>query len=115
CMRSLTLKLTLAFLLVSLTGIALVAALMWGITAIEFNRFLTDRGLNNYTAAVTDYYQTHHSWEGVEEALLQPQQNVAASPDNQSDPNLPDDNGLRHIPFVLMDQNGLVLIPSGPF
>ena len=39
-MRSLTLKLTLAFLFVSLAGIAPAAALMWSITSIEFNRFL---------------------------------------------------------------------------
>lgn len=142
--RSLTLKLTLAFLGVSLTGIALVAAIIWGITTIEFNRFLTVSGLNAYTTTVTNYYKTHGSWDGVtttllEEGLLatqpQPHSNLpgAASPPQQN-PNggpgnyeplpggsspsgvsSPPGGSSPPLPFVLVDQNGQVVVPSGPF
>ena len=42
-MRSITLKLTLTFLAVSLAGVALVAAIIWGTTSVAFNQFLLDR------------------------------------------------------------------------
>ena len=56
-MRSLSLKLTLAFMAVSLTGIALVALLVWGITQTEFNRFMQDRALTDFASAASSYYQ----------------------------------------------------------
>ena len=60
-MRSLTMKLTLAFLLVSLAGVGLVAVLVWSNTSREFDRFLLDRGRSDFVPAVTSYYQTSGS------------------------------------------------------
>jgi signal transduction histidine kinase len=115
--RSLTLKLTLAFLLVSLLGIALVAAIIWGFTYIQFNRFLTASGLNEYTATVTSYYAAHGSWEGVtdallEEGLLPTPPSATLQPGRLIDP--PDLASPPH-PFVLVDQNGRVITATGPF
>jgi hypothetical protein len=76
--RSLSFKLTLAFLLVSLTGVALVAVLIWGINSIEFNRFLQDRGMTDFTSAAAAYYQENGSWAGVAEAMRE--ENLTLSP-----------------------------------
>jgi len=107
--QSLTLKLTLAFLLVSLSGIAIVALLVGGITATEFNRFLIDRGLDQYTNTVTKYYQDNHTWTGIEDILqemgLHTQPSTGA-PDMKSPPSPP---------FLLVDPDGVVIVSSGFF
>jgi signal transduction histidine kinase len=107
--QSLTLKLTLAFLLVSLSGIAIVALLVGGITATEFNRFLLDRGLDQYTNAVTNYYEENHTWAGIEDILqemgLHTQPSTGA-PDMKSPPSPP---------FILVDPDGVVIVSSGFF
>ncbi|MFN8496645.1 MAG: ATP-binding protein [Anaerolineae bacterium] len=67
-MRSLTLKLTLAFLLVGLVGAILVAVLVQQQTRTEFDRFRQgleqDQGLA--VSALGDYYRTTGSWAGVD-------------------------------------------------
>jgi signal transduction histidine kinase len=104
--RSLSIKLTLAFLLVSLTGIALVAVFVWTITAFEFNRFLIDRGLRDYSRAALVYYQQHRSWEGVDQAMRR--QGLAAAL-----PNSPGSRRQAAAPFALVDEAGQVWISSG--
>ncbi len=136
-LRSLTIKLTLAFLLVSLTGIALVAVLVGVVTSSEFNRFVLARGLNDYYSAASTYYKAHGSWAGVAEAL----QSQGLVPQSTSSPGKPPDgdqpNGARVIngpngpnetpfgnapidhhgpppvPFVLVDQNSQVIFLPG--
>ncbi len=102
-MRSLTLKLTLAFVVVGLAGIAIVALLVYGITSNEFNRFLVNRGLSDYTAVVTSYYEAHGSWNGVEDAL---RQKGMTYPERSGDHPQPP-------PFVLVDANGRALAAAG--
>ncbi len=129
-MRSLSFKLTLAFLVVSLTGIALVALLVWSITASEFNQFVTARGLSDYTNAVTNYYKSQGSWGGVAEALqkqgLLPQANLPgenAAPNTVGNPAIPPGqnpgrfpaNNRNTPPFTLVNQNDRVIIPFGSF
>ncbi|MFN8485741.1 MAG: ATP-binding protein [Anaerolineae bacterium] len=67
-MRSLTLKLTLAFLLVGLVGAILVAVLVAQQTRTEFDRFRQsleqDQAL--MVSALGDYYRTKGSWDGVD-------------------------------------------------
>jgi signal transduction histidine kinase len=107
-MRSLSLKLTLAFMAVSLTGIALVALLVWGITLTEFNRFMQDRALSDFATAATSYYQAHGSWAGVEAALRQ--QNLIPTPGQPgggSNPPPP--------PIALTDSQGQIIVAAGPF
>lgn len=64
-MRSLTVKLTLAFLLVGLTGAVLVALLVGLRTRSAFTRFLSERDQNVLVTAIGDYYTAHNSWEGI--------------------------------------------------
>jgi two-component system sensor histidine kinase BaeS len=68
-MRSLTWKLTLAFLLVGITGALLVAFLTGIRTRSEFDRFLSSRDRLVVLAALSDYYASHGSWNGVDAAL----------------------------------------------
>ena len=63
--RSLVLKLTLAFLAVSLLGIALVAVLAGQFTRREFGDFTLRQDEPAILAALADYYREHRSWEGV--------------------------------------------------
>ena len=82
--RSLTLKLMLAFLLVSLLGVILVAVFFRVVTQREFDRFNLEQAQSNFTDDVTTYYQIYGSWRGVAQALRQPDQSPPlAQPGNQ--------------------------------
>jgi signal transduction histidine kinase len=63
--RSLVLKLTLAFLVVSLLGIALVAVLAGQFTRREFRDFTLRQDEPAILTALADYYRQQGSWEGV--------------------------------------------------
>ena len=100
----LTYKLTLAFLFVSLIAIGLAAIFVGATTSTEFNKYLVDQRQAEFVAIVTDYYQTHGNWAGVDTALrsqgLLPPFALpgSAPPDPQ--------------PFALVDQNRVVVIPG---
>jgi signal transduction histidine kinase len=68
-MRSLALKLTLAFLAVGLAGIALVALLAGRVTATEFGQFVAAENQQALAAQLAAYYRTNGSWTGVENLL----------------------------------------------
>lgn len=66
-MRSLTFRLTLAFLVVSLTSIALVAFFSGRVTSTEFDSFIASQNRENLIAQLTDYYQNNdRDWKGVD-------------------------------------------------
>ena len=67
--RSLALKLTLAFLLVGVIGAILVAVLVGLRTRSEFDRFLSERDQTTLLTALGSYYTTNGSWKGVGEYL----------------------------------------------
>jgi two-component system sensor histidine kinase BaeS len=64
-MRSLTVKLTLAFLLVGTIGAILVAVLVGQRTRSEFNRFLSEHDRATLVQALGTYYASHGNWNGV--------------------------------------------------
>ena len=64
-MRSLTVKLILAFLLISVIGIGLAAVLARAVTGREFDRFIMDSARGEFLADAVSYYQTHGSWDGA--------------------------------------------------
>ena len=64
-MRSLTLKLVLAFTLVSLVGIALMAIMIAQFTGTQFRELLESQNDNALIAELSEYYQTYGSWQGV--------------------------------------------------
>jgi len=69
-MRSLTLKLTLAFLIVGVTGALLVAVFINRRIQSAFDRFLLTREEQTMISALLEYYQINGSWEGIDNALL---------------------------------------------
>jgi two-component system sensor histidine kinase BaeS len=67
--RSLALKLTLAFLAVSLSGIVLVAIFAGQATANEFGHFMHNQDQASLAAQLEDYYRHHGSWDAVDAAI----------------------------------------------
>lgn len=65
-MRSLTFKLILALLAVSMIGVVLVALYASQRTQNEFDRFMLDREQARLAADLTQYYQTYATWDGAE-------------------------------------------------
>lgn len=65
-MRSLTLKLTLAFLFVGLIGAVLVAVFVGVRTQREFDQFITDRYQHDLTDQLAAYYSETGAWQGIE-------------------------------------------------
>lgn len=68
-MRSLALKFTLAFLVVSLSGIGVVAILAGRATADEFGHFIFSENREALAAQLEDYYRAYGTWDGVDAAL----------------------------------------------
>jgi len=64
-MRSIAVKLTLAFLLVGLTGSILVAILIQGRTRTAFDQFILNQEQQTLVANLVQYYQSNGSWEGL--------------------------------------------------
>ena len=73
-MNRLWLKLTAAFLVVSLAAIGVVAALTLRATDNEFRQYVVATGMGNQTVAaevLAEYYSGQGSWDGVEQLLGQ--------------------------------------------
>ncbi|HEU5090664.1 MAG TPA: two-component sensor histidine kinase, partial [Roseiflexaceae bacterium] len=68
-MRTLTVKLTLAFVLIGSIGAVLVAVLVGQRTRSEFDTFVSQRDQPALITALGDYYAAHGSWNGVDDAL----------------------------------------------
>ena len=106
-MKSLSLKLTLAFLIVSLTVAGLAALFTWQATAREFETLVVDRIRDEFIEKVTSYYQDHGSWQGIaQEFPLRRPQNQPPNP-NQPKP--------APIIFALANQNGEIVVPAGEY
>jgi signal transduction histidine kinase len=65
-LRSLSLKLVLAFLVVSLTGIAIIAFFTARSTSQAFGQFVLDQYQVDLIDQLGAYYQRNGSWDGVE-------------------------------------------------
>ena len=68
-LRSLTWKLTLAFLMVGLTGAVLVAVIVGARTRSEFDRFVSTRDQSVVQDSLESYYADRGNWEGVRDML----------------------------------------------
>ena len=71
-MRSLTMKLTLAFLAVSLTGALLVAVFARQLTITAFDRFVLEQAQDDFIQQAQAFYALNRSWNGVLEAFRGP-------------------------------------------
>jgi len=101
-MRSITLKMVLAFLGIALVSIMLIVLLARWNTGTEFTRFISDRWGEDMGENLTNYYLENGSWEGVQRA-------IAASRNQGAPGNTP----LQRPFFTLANENGRV-ISAGP-
>ena len=65
-MRSLSLKLILAFLIVVVVAVALMAIIASQTTAKEFTNFIFDQYQEGYISQLEEYYRSHGDWAGVD-------------------------------------------------
>ncbi len=99
-MRSITFKLVIAFLAVSILCVALIVALAYWNTGREFKNFVFDQNRTTLVGQLGQYYEIHGSWEGVDSQVVSGgfQTSTAGSPPAP--------------PFVLMDSSGAVLVAT---
>ena len=100
--RSLSFKLTLAFMVVSVLGTVLVAVLVNWQTRRQFGTLvqtLYQDDLANFGDQLASYYETNGSWQGVEQFVFTDQPEIA-------DPHGGHD---RWIPATLVDSNRQVI------
>ncbi len=98
--RSLTFKYTVAILGVSLVVIAAVTLPSAAVAALEFNRLVAQEATNNYAAFVTDYYDTHGTLTGIDDAVREGSQTGISV----------QGGALRLFPTALTDPNGVVVV-----
>lgn len=100
-MRSLKSKLTLAFLLVGLSGVLLVAVFVGGLTRRQFDQFVANRFRTDIVSQAADYYARENSWRGVQD-VLQPRH----GPGSQGSP------GGGNQPMALADIDGRIIFST---
>jgi signal transduction histidine kinase len=114
--RSLAFKLILSFLLVSLTGTALLAVFVRRTTTAEFDSYVLEQMRLEFNDQALQYYEAHGSWSGVVEYFQRtdpasqpaPRSPGGGSPQPQTAPR-------PQNPFVLTDADGRVVLPAGKF
>ena len=118
--RSITAKLILAFLAVSVTVVALASGITYWLTLIEFKQLVFNQSRDHFVTDVGLYYQTNGSWDGVLAYVnlrnASPQPGGPGNGPNQQ-PFGPTgrQNQSASITFLLADANGKVLVPAGQY
>jgi two-component system sensor histidine kinase BaeS len=107
-MRSLVVKLTMAFLFVGLTGAILVAVFVRQRTQSSFDQLILDQNQQALVTNLTQYYQENGSWTGVETLFL-PRQGGSFS---YHDPYSRFE--VRRTLFALANPQGTVIFGGGP-
>lgn len=100
-MRSLTLKLIIAFLGIALVSIVLIVLLTRWNTGTEFSRFVMDRRGADLIQSLEQHYNARGSWEGVGETIV-----------GGTVPQMPESGPPRELFFTLVDENGRVIFPG---
>jgi signal transduction histidine kinase len=115
--RSLTSKLIVAFLLVSIAGAVLAAGLVRWMSIQEFSELVLDQAQNRFITEISIYYKTEGSWQGVfsylrfRDSVPQPQQPLLQRPLLVPPDKKPDTAFI----FALVDQGGVVVVPAGNY
>jgi signal transduction histidine kinase len=116
-MRSLSLKLIIAFVAVSLTGTALLAVSVDRVNTAEFSSYVTEQMRSDFATVATQFYETTGSWAGAAQQLAWSERAGPPPPDAAPYPTpaagfvLPRAGGL----FAVADINGVVVVPGGPY
>ena len=104
-MRSISTKLILAFLSIGIISVAIIAFTALANTRSEFLRFLSDRNQSDIAEDLRLYYLNTGSWEGADTVFRGNGPSNAPRPPGERGPR-------RYRPFVLTDQNGIVLVAN---
>lgn len=107
-MRSLAVKLTLAFVLVAVAGVGLVAVVMRLYTQRQFNKLILDQNQQFLVAALTRFYEINRSWQGVE-VIFRPG-GLEWTPQNRSEWRWE----TRRVLFVIADSSGNIVFGEYP-
>jgi len=107
-MRSLTLKLIVAFLIIGLTGAGLVAVLMGQLTQRQFDAFVDDRYQTDLVNELADYYATAGNWNDLEAVFINNQ--PPSSPGSQ-----PNHYRPSWRPMTVVDIHNVVVVGAGPY
>ncbi|OGO19403.1 MAG: hypothetical protein A2Z14_15625 [Chloroflexi bacterium RBG_16_48_8] len=105
-MRSITIKLLLAFLAVGLIGTVFIALFAWSGTEREFGNLEFERWQEALLEQMAVYYSTSGGWEGVAEDVIR--FNPGGGPGMRGWPRMAG-------PIILLDENGKVIIPGQGF
>jgi signal transduction histidine kinase len=117
---SITAKLILAFLAVSVTVLALASGITYWLTVREFKQLVFNQLRDQFVSDVSLYYQMNGSWEGVLQYVnlrnTSPQPGGPGPGPGQS-PVIPTggQNQAASITFLLTDLNGKVIVPAGQY
>jgi signal transduction histidine kinase len=108
--RSLTLKMVLAFLLASVAGVALASVFIRQFVTTEFDSYVIAQQRASFIGDISNYYETTGTWVGIESWLRNQsaRQLVGTPPADQR-------RGLLRRRFVLVDAAGVVVLPAGPY
>ena len=77
-MRSITVRLLLAFLAISMLSVMLIVLSTRWLTEREFRSYLFTQNRNNIITALADYYGSNGGWAGVDVSMLAPENPVPA-------------------------------------
>jgi two-component system, OmpR family, sensor histidine kinase BaeS len=123
--RSITLKMTLAFLVIALISSALLALFARQETQRNFDQFVKDQGQINFIDSAAAYYESNGSWSGFanyiqrrpreQQAQDNGQQSTNGQPSSNSQQSFPPQNLRPPKPFLLVDTTGSVVWPAGPY
>ncbi|MGB2954769.1 MAG: ATP-binding protein [Anaerolineales bacterium] len=112
-MRSISVKITLVLVVVSLAGSLFTAFYIQNHTKNAFDNFIKNQDQQVLAETLTDYYQENQSWDGVDEVFkgveLYSSSNYGAGESGGNNPNRPFDRSSPSIPFVLALDSGLII------
>jgi signal transduction histidine kinase len=106
--RSLSVRLITAFLLIIIVGFTFAAGFARWSAIREFSQLVLDQGQTNFITAVTAYYQIYGSWAGIDTLFQDSTQSG-----NMQMHMMP--FGLMMPRFLLVDKDGIVVIPVDPY
>jgi two-component system sensor histidine kinase BaeS len=106
-MHSLASKLTLAFLLVGLTGAVLVAVFIRQRTRREFDQFILDQNQQVLVNNLTEYYQANGSWNGLSNVFRPGRAEPFSNPEAGTRWE------TRRSLFTVADANGTIVLAGG--
>jgi signal transduction histidine kinase len=117
---SITAKLILAFLAVSVTVVGLASGITYWLTVREFKQLVFNQSRDQFVSDVGLYYQMNGNWEGVLDYVNL--RNTSPQPGGPGPgPSQPvvsptvGQNQAASITFLLVDSNGKVLVPAGQY